>query len=143
MSHIDVKAYALGELAGEEKRTAAAHVAACEECRRELAARQVTLRSLAALPDEEMPRRIAFVSDKVFEPRWWQRILNPTFASACVLAAAIVFHAQASRGPSEAEIQARIEQTVNRELQDLRLALDQSEKRMAQMYKAAMNLVSY
>jgi anti-sigma factor RsiW len=143
MNHIDVKAYVLGEMPAEEQRAAAAHVKGCEACGQEAAALQATLRTLAAVREEEMPRRIAFVSDKVFEPRWWHRLLNPTFASACVLAAAIVFHAQASRGPSEAEVQARIEQTVHRELHDLRLALNQSEKRMAQMYKAAMNLVNY
>jgi hypothetical protein len=47
--------------------------------------------------DEELPRRIAFVSDKVFEPRWWQRLtqsfLRPSFAAASIIAAAILVHA--------------------------------------------------
>ena len=45
-----------------------------------------------------MPRRIAFVSDKVFEPTWYQRLWRPLapawgFLSAAALAGAIVFHA--------------------------------------------------
>lgn len=143
MNHMDVKAYALRELGEAETRAAAAHVAGCEACREELAGLQVTLSALATVREEEVPRRIAFVSDKVFAPRWWQRFLNPTFAGACVLAAAIVFHAQANRGPDEAEIQARIDQAVNREMQDRLVIFEQNEKRLAQMYKAAMQLVSY
>ena len=32
----------------------------------------LTQTALLSLADEEIPQRIAFVSDKVFEPRWWQ-----------------------------------------------------------------------
>ena len=43
----------------------------------------VTLDALSTLREEEIPRRIAFVSDKVFEPRWWQKLfLRPSFAAA-------------------------------------------------------------
>jgi hypothetical protein len=53
--------------------------------------------ALRSVPDEEVPRRIAFVSDKVFEPRWYQRIWRSVpamgFASAALLSAAIVTHA--------------------------------------------------
>ena len=42
--------------------------------REELELLQATRTALQALPQEEAPRRIAFVSDKIFEPRWWQRI---------------------------------------------------------------------
>ena len=43
-------------------------------CREELARLRLTLDALSTLREEEMPRRIAFVSDKVFEPRWWQSV---------------------------------------------------------------------
>lgn len=55
-----------------------------------------TVAALRALPYEEPPRRIAFVSDKVFEPTWWQRLWAAPkwgFASAALLSGAIVFHA--------------------------------------------------
>ena len=54
---------------------------------------RLTLDALSTLREEEAPRRIAFVSDKVFEPRWWQRIWSPTFAGACVIALAVLVHA--------------------------------------------------
>ena len=149
MTHIDVKAYAVGEMSESDKRSAAAHVASCEACREELAGVQVTLSSLATLRDEEAPRRIAFVSDKVFEPRWWQvmtqRMFSPTFASACVLAAAIVFHSFANQGPSEAVIQARVQQevrqAVSKEMQDRMVLFEQKDRQFAQAYMQAVNLV--
>ena len=117
----DWKAYALGELAANERREAEAHAAACEGCRGELASLQVTVDAMSALREEEVPRRIAFVSDKVFEPRWWQTFLRPTFAAACVLAAAIVMHGYLVRPPAvDAEaIQAQINQAVTRAVADV------------------------
>lgn len=111
----DWKAYALGELDAPARREADSHAAGCGACRDELAAIRMTLDSMAFLREEEPPRRIAFVSDKVFEPRWWQRFLNPTFAAACVVAAAIVTHAfvyQARSQEAEQAMQARIDQAV-------------------------------
>src|SRR5208283_3387304 len=37
---------------------------------------KATTLALRSVPDEEPPVRIRFVSDRVFEPSWWQR-LNP------------------------------------------------------------------
>jgi hypothetical protein len=56
-----------------------------------------TVAALQAVPDEEPPRRIAFVSDKVFEPKWWQKFPAWGFASACALAAAILAHGYLAR----------------------------------------------
>ena len=51
------------------------HLAACEHCAQELDRLQFTTAALRVLPDREIPQRIAFVSDKVFEPspvaRWF------------------------------------------------------------------------
>jgi hypothetical protein len=70
------------------------HVAACADCQDELAGLRVTLDAMATLREEELPRRIAFVSDKVFEPRWYRKLfLRPSFAAAAVIAAAILVHA--------------------------------------------------
>jgi hypothetical protein len=75
------------------RREAESHAAACADCQDELAGLRVTLDALATLREEEVPRRIAFVSDKVFEPRWWQKLfLRPSFAAAGVVAAAILVH---------------------------------------------------
>ena len=93
----DWKAYALGELEPSARREAELHASACSDCQEELAGLRVTLDALATLREEEIPRRIAFVSDKVFEPRWWRRLsetfLRPSFGAGAVIAAAIVFHA--------------------------------------------------
>jgi anti-sigma factor RsiW len=112
----DWKAYALGELATGERRELEGHAAICEGCRGELAQVRLTVDTLSALREEEVPRRIAFVSDKVFEPRWWDVFLRPTFAAALVLAAAIVMHGYLMRPAAmdEAAIQAQINQAVTR-----------------------------
>jgi anti-sigma factor RsiW len=93
----DWKSYALGELDARARQEAESHVAACADCQDELAGLRVTLDAMATLREEELPRRIAFVSDKVFEPRWYQKIaqafLRPSFAAAGLIAAAILIHA--------------------------------------------------
>jgi anti-sigma factor RsiW len=117
----DWKAYALGELAASERREAEGHVATCEGCRGELAHVRLTVDTLSALREEEVPRRIAFVSDKVFEPRWWDAFLKPSFAAALVLAAAIVMHGYLMRPPAvdSAAIQAQVNQAVTRAVADV------------------------
>jgi len=95
-SSIDLKAYVLGELPESERGMVAGHVRECVSCGEELERLNMTHLALVSLRDEEVPRRIAFVSDKVFEPRWWQRIWQSGpamgFASAAVLACAILAH---------------------------------------------------
>jgi anti-sigma factor RsiW len=116
----DWKAYALGELAANERREAEAHAATCEGCREELAHVRLTIDTLAALREEEVPRRIAFISDKVFEARWWDIFLKPSFAAACVVAAAIVMHGYMMRpAMDDAEIQARVDQAVSKAVADV------------------------
>ena len=93
----DWKSYALGELDARARQEAESHVTACADCQDELAGLRVTLDAMATLREEELPRRIAFVSDKVFEPRWYEKLsqafLRPSFAAAAVIAAAILVHA--------------------------------------------------
>jgi hypothetical protein len=107
----DWKSYALGELDARAQREAENHVAACADCQDELAGLRVTLDAMATLRDEELPRRIAFVSDKVFEPRWYQKLaqafLRPSFAAAGLIAAAILVHAfvRPISGPGKAPSQ--------------------------------------
>jgi len=92
-SPFDLRDYALDELDAAQRRQVESHVAACAVCREELDRLRMTRLALARLPDEEIPRRIAFVSDKVFEPawyaRWWAAL--PRLAFALGLLAAVFF----------------------------------------------------
>jgi hypothetical protein len=63
----DWKAYVLRELGQDAHRQAEAHLATCSICHEEVATLRLTLDTLSTLREEEMPRRIAFVSDKVFD----------------------------------------------------------------------------
>lgn len=96
-----LKAYVLGEAPPGERKAVEAHTTSCAACGEELARLSYTCNALAALADEETPRRTAFVSDKVFEPGWWTRFWSSAprlgFASAALLAGAIVAHGWMAR----------------------------------------------
>jgi anti-sigma factor RsiW len=144
----DWKAYALGELAAAERREAEAHAATCEGCRGELAHVRLTVDRLSALREEEVPRRIAFVSDKVFEPRWWETFLrparfNPTLAAACVIAAAIVLHGYLLRPVADgAEIQAQINQAVTRAVAQVEQRNADLDRKVTTLYVATTGIVN-
>jgi len=106
----DWKAYVLRELNPDAARQAEAHLAACSTCHEEVATLRLTLDTLSTLREEEIPRRIAFVSDKVFEPRWWQRVFSPTFAAGAVVAVAILVHG--SLRPGQAQVDAAVAKAV-------------------------------
>lgn len=127
-SQFDLKAYVLGELAEADRLAAEQHARACQECREELERLSLTRAALAALPEEEPPRRIAFVSDRIFEPSLWRRLWNSAprlgFASAAMLAAAILGHALLQPAPvlapavlDTATVEARVEAEVARRLE--------------------------
>ena len=128
-SSVDLKAHFLGETARAEKNSVEDHLRACQNCREELDRLKLTDATLRTLVDEEPPQRIAFVSDKVFEPRWYQTIWRSGpamgFASAALLAAAIVAHGFSVNGPARqvatptvntAQIEQRIKREVNNRL---------------------------
>jgi len=143
---IDLKEYFFGETAAGERRLVEEHLHACAVCRDELERLRQTKAALLSVREEEVPRRIAFVSDKVFEPRWYQRFWRSTprlgFASAALLALAIFAHApwfqpapqpprQAGADPSAVE--ARIRQEVAGRIDAaVRQALAESETRQQQ-----------
>ena len=138
----DWKAYALDELDRPERRDAEAHAATCSSCREELAALRLTLDAMSTLREEEIPKRIAFVSDKVFEPRWWQRVINPNFAAACVIAGAILVHAFARPAPNDAVVQARIDAAVSKAVAEQTAEMVRAyDSRFADMYVATTGLV--
>ena len=99
--------YAVGELSADQQPAIQEHLAVCGECTLELDRLRVTMVALRVLPDCEIPQRIGFVSDKVFEPSavsrffagFWNSAARLGFASACVLAAALIV--QAYHRPAE------------------------------------------
>lgn len=98
-SPFDLRDYFLKELPDQESREVDLHLRTCQGCRSEFDRLRVTEAALFSLRDEEIPQRIAFVSDKVFEPsplrRWWQSFWSSGarlgFASAAMLSVALVF----------------------------------------------------
>ena len=124
---VDLKAYVLGEVAQREKGTVEDHVRGCQGCREEVERLRLTQTALLALEAEEIPQRIAFVSDRVFEPRWWQTMWRSGpamgFASAALVAGAIVMHgfslrpaSPAQPGVDAAQIEQRVEAQVTARL---------------------------
>ncbi len=100
-SEIELNDYALRELPEPERARVEAHLRECGSCRAEVDRLLLTEAALFSLRDEEIPQRIAFVSDQVFEPspmrRWlgafWGSAARLGFASAAVLSAAILYSA--------------------------------------------------
>ena len=142
----DWKAYVLRELGQDAQRQADAHLAACSNCHEEVATLRLTLDILSTLRDEEPPRRIAFVSDKVFEPRWWQRVFNPTFAAGVLVAAAILIHG--FMRPGQDQVDAAVNQAVSqveaRHVQEIQAMYEQLEvrdKQVSNMYLSNAALI--
>jgi len=136
-SPFDLKDYFLKELPSPQRLQVEAHVKTCDTCREDLDRLQLTEAALFSLRDEEIPQRIAFVSDKIFEPsplrRWfagfWGSTARLGFASAAMLSCAIFYFAATrtapapnrpaviekvtvAAAPSPAEIQKQIQQAV-------------------------------
>jgi hypothetical protein len=134
-SPFDLRDYFLKELPESEQRQVEAHVRNCQPCLEELDRLRLTEAALFALREEEIPQRIGFVSDPVFEPspwrRWWAAWWGSTarlaFASAAMLSIAILVAAlrpveqqiavrpgppQIVKAVSDTEIQSRIDTAV-------------------------------
>jgi anti-sigma factor RsiW len=135
-SPFDLRDYFLKELPESEQRQVEAHVRNCQPCLEEMDRLRLTEAALFALREEEIPQRIGFVSDQVFEPspwrRWWAALWGSTarlaFASAAMLSIAILVAAlhpvgqqiAVRPGPpqivkaaiSDTEIQSRIDTAV-------------------------------
>jgi anti-sigma factor RsiW len=89
--------FAFDELPAGQRREMEQHITTCGDCAIELDRLRMTTAALRILPDREIPQRIAFVSDQIFQPSVFARFLGSGarlgFASACVLAAAMVVSA--------------------------------------------------
>lgn len=150
---IDLKAFLFGEEVEAGRRGVEHHLASCSACREELDRLRLTQASLLMVREEEPPRRTAFVSDAVFEPNWWQRFWQSGprvgFASAAILAGAILVHgftrpplvvqqapvaatqvSQAAPMFDQAQLQAAVDRAVK-----------ESEERHAKVLKTALSEV--
>ena len=159
-SSVDLKAYVFGEEAGAVEN----HLRSCQSCREELERLRATQTAMMTLPEVEIPQRIAFVSDKVFEPRWWQVMWRSGpamgFASAALLACAILVHAftrpatvitqvAMDKVAIEREVNARVEGVVAKAVSDAEARqaaqfaekLDVAEKRFEEKRQADMATV--
>lgn len=148
--------FAFDELAAPARARMERHLTECEACAAGLAQLQLTTAALRVLPEREIPQRIAFVSDKVFEPSpvarffsgWWNPGARLAFASACLIAAAIVFAAYrrpvdihsvaqpaATAALSRDELSREIDSRVNKAVSD---AVARVHEEDAQVMKAAL-----
>jgi hypothetical protein len=107
-SPFDLKDYFLKELARPQALLVEEHVRKCLSCQEEMDRLRLTEAALFALRDEEIPQRIAFVSDPVLEPSAWRRWLAAFwgsgarlgFASAAMLSIAIIVSALTRPAPA-------------------------------------------
>jgi anti-sigma factor RsiW len=139
-SPFDLRDYFLKELPGPEGKQVEVHIKTCAECREELERLRATEAALVSLRDEEIPQRLAFVSDKIFEPSparrawvaFWGSGARLGFASAAMLSAALVVYTVggAQKGGSrDVALTPQIQAAVDR-------AVAASETRMEQRIAA-------
>jgi anti-sigma factor RsiW len=111
-SPFDLRDYHFQELADpQQRREVESHVKTCASCREELERLQMTEAALFTLREEEIPQRIAFVSDAVFEPsplrrffqEFWGSAARLGFASAAMLSIALVVFAVNRPAPAPAQ----------------------------------------
>ena len=114
-SPFDLKDCIFQELPSPRRVKLEAHVKTCLACREELERLQLTGAALFSLRDEEIPQRIAFVSDQIFEPsplrRWlsgfWGSTARLVFASAAMLSASILYFAATRPAPAPGAVASR------------------------------------
>jgi anti-sigma factor RsiW len=124
-SPFDLRDYFLKELPPAERVEVDGHLKSCAACREELDRLQMTEAALFSLRDEEIPQRIAFVSDKIFEPsplrRWFDAFWGSTarlgFASAALLSCSIFYFAatRPAPAPNRTAVTERVTAGVNQD----------------------------
>jgi anti-sigma factor RsiW len=124
-SPFDLRDYVLKELPGAEGKQVELHIRTCAACREEVERLRITEAALVSLRDEEMPQRLAFVSDKIFEPspvrRAWAALWGSGarlgFASVAMLSAAVVIYTVAGapvRGRGAVVLTPQVQAAVDR-----------------------------
>jgi hypothetical protein len=150
-SPFDLRDYFFGELPEEDRRQVDLHSRSCVTCREELNRLRSTQAALLAVADEEIPQRIGFVSDRVYEPsrllRWWRGFWGSAprlgFASAAMLSVAIIVSAMhrpavvtptTPRSVDVVELQADFSRQLN---EAVRKAVAESDARHERLLAAA------
>lgn len=159
-----LREYAFDELTAAERGALEQHLAGCDECSLELDRLRLTVAALRVVPDREIPRRIAFVSDSPGRRNWleafWSSGARLGFASACVLSVAMVtlaFHrpaelramaqvSPAAAGLSKQQVDAAIAQAVAQvrsevkaeDARNLQVALETIQKKNEQERRALL-----
>jgi hypothetical protein len=148
-SPFDPRDYYFNELAENERRLTEVHVKTCANCREDLERLRATEAVLLTLSDEEIPQRIGFISDPVFQPSPWRRGWDALwgsaarlgFASAAMLSVALLVFALVHpvtpiRAPAPALDRAALEADFSRRINDaVQKAVAASEARQAGMTK--------
>jgi anti-sigma factor RsiW len=151
-SPFDLRDYFFGELAEEDRQQVDLHSRSCLTCREELNRLRSTQAALLAVADEEIPQRIGFVSDRVYEPsrllRWWRGFWGSAprlgFASAAMLSVAIIVaavHRPAvviPTAPAASVDVAKLQADFSRQLNEaVQKAVAESDARHEQLLAAA------
>ncbi len=153
-SPFDLKDYFFQELPSPQRAQVECHVKTCGACREELERLQLTGAALFSVRDEEIPQRIAFVSDQIFEPsplrRWvsgfWGSSARLAFASFAMLSASIFYFAAthpapalshtavtpslAAVSPNPQEVQQQIQQAVAKAVAEVEARQAESNKQL-------------
>ncbi len=144
-SPFDLRDYYFKDLAENERRLTEVHVKTCAYCREELERLRGTEAALLTLPDEDIPQRIGFVSDPVFQPsafrRGWEALWGSAarlgFASAAMLSIALMVFSLTrpvpqAGAPAPATDRAALEADFSARLNDaVKKAVAESEARQA------------
>lgn len=157
-SPFDLKDYFLQELPSPQRVQVEAHVTHCLACREELERLELTRAALFTVRDEEIPQRIAFVSDQIFEPsplrRWFSGFWGSTarlgFASAAMLSASIFYFAatrpapapdrtavttMAAVTPSPQEVQQQIQQAVSKAVAEVEARQTETNRQLVAWFE--------
>jgi len=155
-SPFDLRDYFLKELPAPERQQVDLHLRTCPACREEVDRLRLTEAALASLRDEEVPRRLAFVSDKIFEPSPWRRAwagfwgsgARLGFASAAMLSVALVVFALTGAGQRPAGAAQNLTPQVQQEIQaavDRAVAASEArtEERISRLARYADAAIDY
>jgi anti-sigma factor RsiW len=151
-SPFDLKDYFLKELPAPERQQVDLHLKTCPACREEVDRLRLTEAALASLRDEEIPRRLAFVSDKIFEPSPWARFWSSGarlgFASAATLSVALIVFAVTGSRPEVLGTAQTLTPAVQHEIQaavDKAVAASEArtEERITRLARLADAAIDY
>jgi hypothetical protein len=150
-SPFDLRDYYFKDLAENQRRLTEVHVKTCAHCREELDRLRGAEAALLALPDEEIPQRIGFVSDPIFQPsafrRGWDALWGSAarlgFASAAMLSAALIVFSLTRPAPQAAAqvpaiTRVALETEVSKRVNDaVTKAVAESESRTQELLAAS------